>query len=843
MTLDPSRVQRALDALPVTSDATFQRVAIGRRLRFLGDHGHPDLVDELSARIICSGLRSRPPVPVLVVLPDNLPRRSPLLFATALVMDGVAQIAAHGMDRQVLYVANYPGIRSQLGSIRLGRLGLGNIFTQQYGRGRGDDLRPLALPGGINLPSVVCIYGPADPRRLLRDLRPNWIAVDCSQGRELHWLADLLTEAGRAGIPVVGWTSEPLTEAVPKWLACGGGLFRWPRLRRETVGQIDDLAEFAQWPLEALVTPRVLVGAHVAELSAALARASEALLAARELQNGRLSGDAVLLGWRYLRALEAVPVPLDVYEREVEAYWGLRRLAELRGGFERFIEAVARVSPRLEEVLRAVEASLEEAHDKMLQADSPLWLGLANLCIESGDQRSIVFPSKSRREMFSFCLLARFNISEDDLRDVGVSLTWLGANDGGEAAVNGDHRSRGVSAPPTPLFVGLPSRFAEGRLEPLLQQGRLDVLVWPHQELVLARRIQHLSDELGFASRGLRRLDPALEDQGRDRPRDGQSTVIRLAAGRGAAAGSLKGILQTKADAVSLWRRPDAADAIASLFTSGAPLIDDDDLGAQPVLVEGNVDDGSARSGGSDPWIQEAIEIRFDDGRHVLLPTDETVNVIVRSGGAAQVEQRYVRALQPGDEVLFIQGQRRQSLYELLVSRVHRDPVIAQYIALVTRWQDDFVRAFGALETQGKTTPEHLLASLRERGSQLTSPATIRTWVRRLVLAPLDVEDLLRVGQVLSLGFVTTYYKQIHRAGRRLKGLHINLSARLNRWLTSGDAGLATQGSAENVIDAELGLTVEDFRHSLLRLRVRTVRAQSGPFFRPHLGQLEEERS
>lgn len=87
--------------------------------------------------------------------------------------------------------------------------------------------------------------------------------------------------------------------------------------------------------------------------------------------------------------------------------------------------------------------------------------------------------------------------------------------------------------------------------------------------------------------------------------------------------------------------------------------------------------------------------------------------------------------------------------------------------------------------------------------------------------------------------FVTTYFRQIHKAARRLKGLHINLSARLNRWLASSDAGSVAVGDADEVVDSELGLTVEDFRHSLVRLRVLEVTQQQGPFYRPHLGRLE----
>jgi len=153
------------------------------------------------------------------------------------------------------------------------------------------------------------------------------------------------------------------------------------------------------------------------------------------------------------------------------------------------------------------------------------------------------------------------------------------------------------------------------------------------------------------------------------------------------------------------------------------------------------------------------------------------------------------------------------------------------------------VRAFSEGERQGRMSPESLLQAMQAKGSALTSSTTIRMWLRRLVLAPNDAENLKRIAEVLSLGFVEKYYKQIDTAGKRLKGLHINLTARLNRWLASGDAGTVAAGETDDVIDAELGLTVEDFRHSLLRLRVLEVKQQRGPFYRPHMGRLEGGRS
>jgi hypothetical protein len=589
------------------------------------------------------------------------------------------------------------------------------------------------------------------------------------------------------------------------------------------------------------VTPRILVGEHVIEISGALAAATEGLLMAREFQNGRLSADAVMLGWKYLRGLESVPVPLEVYEREADSYWGMRRIADLRECFVRFVEALDSVSAKLQATLRNVADALLQAHEMLAKVESPLWLGLANVCVESAGGRRIVFSSKARREMFSFCLLARFNISEDDLREVGVQLGYLTEPAGGytEFLEEGPHQSATVGESPS-VVVGLPSRFAERNLTTFLESGRLEVLLWPHQESVLERRVRHLSSELSLSSHNLRELLALLDEPG-NRGSEQATTerlVLKLGRARDVTAGVLRDELRAKAHAASLWKRPDAADAIASLFACVPPAEDEENYPPPTSLDEAAADPESAALA-ENLWVQDAIEVQLEGGSHVLLPSDETVNVIIRKNGGTEVEERYVRSLRAGDKILFIQGQRRQSLYELLVSRVHRDPVIAQYLALVRRWQDDLLRAFSERERESRISPESLLRDLRAKGSELTSPHTIRAWLHRLVLAPNDPEDLRRLAEVLSMGFVVKYYKQIHKAGRRLKGLHINLSARLNRWLASGGAESIAASGDEDLIDAELGLTVEDFRHSLLQLQVIDVRQQPGPFYRPHMGRLE----
>jgi hypothetical protein len=96
----------------------------------------------------------------------------------------------------------------------------------------------------------------------------------------------------------------------------------------------------------------------------------------------------------------------------------------------------------------------------------------------------------------------------------------------------------------------------------------------------------------------------------------------------------------------------------------------------------------------------------------------------------------------------------------------------------------------------------------------------------------------LRLGSVLQVPFVVSNYKRIHAAAKRLGGFHRALSRRLNSWLRS--QALSGESSADSdIIDADLGITFDDFRSSLMLLRVTDKRPVSGPVFKSRLGRLE----
>jgi hypothetical protein len=161
------------------------------------------------------------------------------------------------------------------------------------------------------------------------------------------------------------------------------------------------------------------------------------------------------------------------------------------------------------------------------------------------------------------------------------------------------------------------------------------------------------------------------------------------------------------------------------------------------------------------------------------------------------------------------------------------------HLALIRRWQQDFRTAYQLWQQHGVRNLEELLRQMQKRGSSLTSPLTLRQWLWGNILCPDDPEDLRRLAEVLNMDFIRSYYQKIYQAAKRLRGLHRGLSRRLNNWLEQQATNLADRCNDHDFIDAELGITFNDFRSSLLILRVTVVNEMAGIFLRSNLGRFE----
>ena len=800
-----------VSSIPLRSEATFSQLWDDGRLEYVNGSSGGDLIDRANARLASSTLERG--LRLLIVLPVDSHQRAPLLFGSALVSQWWDR-KIRGLDPgRVIYFGTTIGIREHLSCARVRRLPLNAVFPQSKVISNTGRFRSAAHSYGSELPEVVCAYSPADPAALLEAYRPAWIAIDCGSEGRIRWLPQLLAHAKDSGIPIIAWSQNPLSEVIRDFEQFSDDqVIRWPFDLPTTSG---------------LMIEPIIVGGPDDHSQHCLQDAYRSLAKATAGHtSGRLAKDALSITWRLQRSLEQLTIPLDLFESETGRYWGMQPIGRLFAGAQHFVSELEPVNRPLSECLSDVLSFHDQVIETLHESNPPLWDALSQLCIEdvpTDGERLIVFSSRARKQIFSLALLSRFNISEGDLEELGVSLSSLTELKGKSSTPfpNTPHSHHSRSA----LLTCLPSTRLSPHMLPLMLLGGLDILVFPFQTVALSKWIGELNASLRVSPATAEKVIEARSGRVSSPAVPARDPVLTLGGGRRF---SLSIRQATKAQS----KRPMLPTLDAT--TEIRWFMDDDE--EQEPERSGT---GASQIQHEDVWTQEAVEIHVNGGWYGLFPLEDKLNVVIEGGASSRTEERFVRSLRVGDRILFIHGQKRQSLYDLVISRVHNHSAMEIHLALINKWQEELAQSFRVRQMTGWTVDD-VLTKIRERGSSITSHQTIRLWLSGQVLAPEDPKDLLRLARSMRMPFVEQYHDHINRAARRIRGLHRGLSTRLNHWLQEQVTG--GSNTASEVFDEELGLSFRDFQDSLAIHTVERVERVSGLFLRGSLGTFEQEQ-
>jgi hypothetical protein len=834
-------IAQACKDLPSQNAHAFRSIWDRTLLTVNGGKTACDLIDQQSSALVWSALEREQHL--LVVLPDFAEHRRAVLLATGLLYSWLHPRSASHRQR-VVYFGTHIGIREQLASVRLRswQTNFSEVFPQhnlgRVGNSVSGSRAAQAASGSSHTPEVTTVYAPADPQAVLDREKPDWVAIDIGDQARVPWLAQVLALARDRQIPVIGWGLNPLSDAVGVFKRTGL-VHIWPlagQVLHAPLGSPGNGNGASRHQVaETTIQPLVLTGPAVDAVSADLRRAVQELAATRTNENS-LPRAAVLAHWRFLRSVEALAVPVDFHEAEAQKLYGLRSFHYMRQSCKSFQGHCASGHHKIVAKLEAAEARSAAAVEAMRQTSPPLWRALGTLILDepkNNETRYLTFSSRSRKQLFLLALLAYYNITESDLAEIGtVPVTLSELRDIELFLSNPDAPAENTAGAyqGTVLLTGVPSPHVAGNLLPCFSHRSVDVFVYEYQERSLSRRIaewasrcnpdpEYLTTSLLAVCRKER-----LDAQPPAAHRVGQRQSIEFDAGSGRKTGF-------KPHDRSLFHGFDAADELSKLFSEASG--DEEASTIVPPSVE-TASDGHADV---DEWCSDAVHLSFEQGWYGVFAPDERLYVVISSPEGPAIEQRYISAIRVHDRVLLIYGERRQSFYDLLISRVHKHPSFALHVALVKRWQDEIAQAY---YTYGRCVSSPLTSlhrALQEEGSTISYPA-VRLWLLGEILCPDDPEDLLRLGSVLQVPFVVSNYKRIHAAAKRLGGFHRALSRRLNSWLRSQALSGESSGD-QDIIDADLAITFDDFRSSLMLLRVTDKHPVSGPVFKSRLGRLE----
>lgn len=826
----------AFCSLPRCQDNFFTNIWQEGKLHYKSEPAYQDIIAEYSARLICATIHEKGQL--LLVIPESRRRLPALLLSTALVMSSIDSINTGHRGRRVIYFGLTTGIKSDLSNITISRLSLAQVFTQTYHRGTVSGTSKVL--GSI--PGVMCIYSPLDPIESISRFSPLWVAIDCGDLSSEWWLQPLLKHLSEIRMPTIAWSTNPLSSVKEDFWKLGAYIYQWSYI----AAQLKDKSGVLLPPDPTVITfirPHVITGPLAETLSDLLGRAQRALISATITETGRLGQDALAIGWRYLRSLERLVIPLSLFESECIHYWGIKSIFRLKQAFDKFVSTIHTMSSNIKDKLDAANYYMGIAYELLENNDPPNWDALIEWCqldVPEGRARVIVFSSAAQKSMFSFALLARKNMPEDDLAEKRI---WLMAfkNAISELKVYSNGSSNGrqgtlkhsedYSILPKELIwdfvhVNIPNKINSEKISPFLCLETCDFLLYPHQEAafkILARKwgkdlqVNNLTN-MKTLSKLSHRIMPANVPEAKPLLRVGVTQTIT---------GKPIERIPTFVSK-TVWEPRTEAEELDFLFR-------DDELGAveaeyEDVLVDESIDLNS----GQLIVIDTALEVKFAGGWVGLFSPDMLLHVVQIGQSGQEIERRYVRSLRSGDTVLYISGQRRQSLYDLVLSRVHRHPSIEIHLALIRQWQSDIRQGYAKWRQTGKTLGD-LLYELQKLGSRLETDMAPHYWITGVTLRPRDRRDMRRIAEILNLPFTLKHYERIYLAAERIVGLHISLSLRLNTWIQSG----AFSSEIDDMIDEATGLRLSDVRDSLLMLKVESISEIRGPFYETTLGKIE----
>ena len=817
-----------LDQLQSSRDDFFCQVWGNSRLRFGDSPIHIDDVDIHSAQLVCCAQSQQEPI--LVVLPDEAPHRIPMLFATALLRQGFNNIYSQENPQNVIYFGPTAGIRDHLSQTYCGDFCLKEIFDQTNLK-RTISVNQPTYDFQSSLPHVIFSNMPTNPEEITNTYSPVWCFIDLGNGELLKWFPSCLATLQQKQIAIVACIQNPLSDTIQQCEQAGWQVFRWPYSVYSTTR--DEGVS---------VQPLVLEGNTVESHSEQYQHVYQNLYKLSKKVKGKFGSDAIRIVRQYASSLEQLNTPYKFYEVESQRLWGIYSLLDSQQTAQRFVENLQSDNSPLGTPLHTVCETLNQIHQQLQSMEEPpLWRTLSNLCVpelEENSVRILVFPSEARKTLFALALLAYHNLSADDLASINVWLVSLKRFSQWQRAREYHQGQREIydnNMPPVeklwqPLLVGIPRHDA--RYAPLLRGGKLEVLLHRHQirpfQYGINQWNRSIHSEHPTNLQTLSALNPNTQQlPSKDNDNRPSKRVVITAPQKWRVEENKEIVVP---EIQELFRAPARVDEIAWLMQP------DDSIPSDEQVLLDETSSKTEITAHHTMTTDRIIHVTFQEGFHVQFSQDATVQLVLETNTGRQLDERNVRSLRVNDVVLFIHGQNRQDLYELIVSRVHAHPSFTLYLNLIQRWQEEIVQS----TEKSKLTLKEILSRMRRLGSQLTTQQAIRLWLNGHVMCPKDERDLQRIASVLDMSFVKQYHSQISRAASRLRGIHIALSRKLNQWLQH-DAIEASPDQIYDVIDSDLGITFNDFQDALRLLTVKELRQEEGIFFISDLGQLSKE--
>jgi len=817
------------DELPTNQEKIFKELWLKGKLRFEDAEHYSDEIDINTAKLLNSAIVKKQPF--LVIFPDHAPRRVPQLFATALIFDAFNSIEKN-FKHSVIYFGNSAAIKSYLNKLFIGKQKLSEIFEHEYlGKSAAQKQSNSLLS---NLPKIFFSYSPLEPENLLTRIRPYWIFLDCGDGQTTEWIKRVIDFCRQKQILILASSQNFLSECVEYWRNAGWKIFSW--------NYTPNSVECSPKAIELI--PIVIESEITSEYSEKFRNAYRLLCESNKSAKGLFEQKSIRVLWKYLRSLENLTVPLDFFEIESKYFWPFYSISQLRDISLHFLKSLDK--SKVLGLLQEAYQELDKVYQNHKKYSNPLWIALQHLCIDSPDKNSaniLIFQNRSHKHLFAHALLAKENIAETDLAEINVWLASLKEYRQWQLAKERSLRieNEEISLPNGlkndhstwhPILIGVPLKHKYCYYSFLFEYPQVGILNYPHQYPVTKA---HIKSWIGLYNKTSEESLTTLQYFILPNRKITNRKIINNPRNKTLTLGSEtyleieKLSEECKRKFISLLSLPTRVEEIELMMKAFESEGENEELEENISEDHSNTDHG-----GKKLLLQEVLYIQFKEGYYVLLDLYDSVQVVLTDSGKV-LDERSARSIRSGDKILFINGHRRQNLYDLIISRIHDHPSFTLHINLIKRWKDELRKCY----INSNLSIEKIHSKMQIMGSTLETPLAIQHWLTGIVMCPLNKDDLLRIAEILDMTFTKLYYKQIDRAASRIRGIHRSLARKLNVWLKQGSIFM-DESEMYEVIDPELGLNFKDFKDALMILTVKSIEKKEGIFLSTELGQVKK---
>ncbi len=809
------------DALQHYPDRDLVTIAQEKRLRYRHDVIQLHRLDQLCLRLSLQAYLHRRPLAIIYPIP--ICHLTALVAAELLIYD----LAENRRSRlSLLVISQRTEIREHYLNIQIGTEALAATF-------------PLARIRAEGEPAVIAASGmeTSYPPRLYHLSRPflletPWpagikaIIVDHTSGGFTDQIVRIHEIAAHRKIScIIHLCTDPFAPYLEELAKAGVSLWFWDHLEVAVEARQSAPVHPAnpEHPFEISTQQfnNIAAGIHhhlvlcrYPRLEAAASRLWDDLGTVQRADLGQSDSGmrrAIQAAYGVFYTMLQLLVPLRVYEEEAKRLWGIRSIEERIADLEKLTPSLKKASPDLSDIYwPSLLLDLKEMRMTLLEIN-PKYDALVQQIrkhLQQSGSLAVVCPNQATLRMVQLCLRAREGLPLD-----GLSIQRT------EAAVR-LLTYKDLSALLRADVLLLPGQLSYSRRQYALTAAAPEI-----RYLAYSDEAERIEQQIPWLHQTLARLASAEAHQ-----RAWEALVsARVNAVQTGRENSLSPVVIefTRQEGNRQIRRRAAAllsSTDLSIWTPFSTVDYDQHIGG-----DDSTDDPDSELAPSSSAIPpqrlsqrsqvSALCVEFTDG-FCYAERDSQVMVFLQA--TEEVDERRAEGLRPGDLVLFINGAQRRTLYEAILERVERLPNMGATYILVRYWQRAIKEGFH----KAQLTYEELLKELQRRGSHMQSVAGVRCWITGQVLGPSDPQDIYRIGYIFQDNILIQEYRSIDKALRRIRSLHISLARRLNRVIIQAGVRGFHPDAAEECVDEELNLYLDDFRDSVSIHRVVSIRQQ-----------------